>query len=160
MSIDLQDFKIPTFAGINRNPVAPTATKAGNGSHLVQQYNGLVDKVQDSISTNWIIIDSATEPYQISSSQKIVNFDYSGSSLVLKCPESPTPGTFFIAMNTNPAVEIEITNYGFRFNGQTDIQRVYFTAELEPILFLYTGDDRQGWISTHRDLIQLQGPVS
>lgn len=46
MSVDLSNYKIQTFSGINATPVAPIATKAGNGSHFISLYNNLIDKLQ------------------------------------------------------------------------------------------------------------------
>lgn len=43
MTFSLQSFKVPTFPNINDTPEIPTATKAGNGSHIISQYNSLVD---------------------------------------------------------------------------------------------------------------------
>ena len=43
--------KIQTFTGINDVPVAPTATAAGNGSHLISQHNNLCDSLDASLAT-------------------------------------------------------------------------------------------------------------
>lgn len=50
MPLNLQNRKIPTFVGINNSPVAPTPTSAGNASHLIAQYNGLIDLLESSFS--------------------------------------------------------------------------------------------------------------
>lgn len=39
--VDYLQSKIETFNGINASPVAPTAEQAGNGSHLIAQFNSL-----------------------------------------------------------------------------------------------------------------------
>lgn len=39
--VDYLQSKIETFEGINNNPVAPTTEQAGNGSHLIAQFNSL-----------------------------------------------------------------------------------------------------------------------
>lgn len=46
MSLNLQNKKIQTFPGINNSPVAPSPTSAGNASHLIAQYNNLVDSLE------------------------------------------------------------------------------------------------------------------
>lgn len=51
MAYDLSEFKTPTFNNINNNPVAPTASKPGNGSDLIARVNGLVDAVQAGFNT-------------------------------------------------------------------------------------------------------------
>lgn len=43
LSTDLTAKKISTFPGINDQPKAPIATEAGNGSHLIKQFNDLID---------------------------------------------------------------------------------------------------------------------
>jgi len=62
MPFDLSNKKVSVFSGINDVPVAPTSTSPGNGSHIINQYNGLVDAVEvilNSISpashTHWHI---------------------------------------------------------------------------------------------------------
>jgi hypothetical protein len=45
-----QGYKIQTFPNINDSPVAPTATAAGNGSHLIARYNEALDAIAKDIS--------------------------------------------------------------------------------------------------------------
>lgn len=40
---DYTNLKISVFPGINQNPIAPTNVLAGNGSHLIAQFNSLID---------------------------------------------------------------------------------------------------------------------
>ncbi len=50
MSYDFSEFKIETFTGINDTPVVPTASKAGNGSHFIQQFNDLITVTEDGLN--------------------------------------------------------------------------------------------------------------
>lgn len=43
MPFDISPQSIATYTNINDTPIEPTATKAGNGAHLIQQYNGLIE---------------------------------------------------------------------------------------------------------------------
>ena len=43
---DLGNEKIPIFTDINDVPVAPSATTAGNASHLISKYNSLIDQLE------------------------------------------------------------------------------------------------------------------
>lgn len=45
MTFDFTDSLIEVFPGINDNPIPPTSSSAGNGSHLISQYNGLINKI-------------------------------------------------------------------------------------------------------------------
>jgi hypothetical protein len=47
---DYQGYKIQTFTNINDSPVAPTATTAGNGSHLINRYNGALEAIQVDVN--------------------------------------------------------------------------------------------------------------
>jgi Repeat of unknown function (DUF5907) len=48
--VDYQSYKIPTFAGINDEPIAPTAQTPGNGSHLIDRYNAALENIQTDVS--------------------------------------------------------------------------------------------------------------
>lgn len=47
--VDLTDYKVPVFAGINGVPEVPTAQQAGNGSDLINRLNGLIDELQTKL---------------------------------------------------------------------------------------------------------------
>lgn len=46
---DFSSYKVPVFPNINDAPSEPTATKAGNGSDLINRFNGLIDELQTII---------------------------------------------------------------------------------------------------------------
>jgi hypothetical protein len=45
---DLNSFKVPIFPGVNDAPLPPNATRGGNGSHLIEKFNGLIDALIES----------------------------------------------------------------------------------------------------------------
>lgn len=51
MSYNFDTYKIETFAGINDSPRKPTASKAGNGSHLISQFNSFVTLAEQVYNT-------------------------------------------------------------------------------------------------------------
>ncbi len=58
MTVDLSEYKVPVFPNINDAPVAPIASKAGNGADLIARLNGLIDTLAAVVSgsnvvTNW-----------------------------------------------------------------------------------------------------------
>lgn len=59
--VDLSTKKIPVFTGINDNPVAPTSTAGGNGSHLIRRYNELVDLVQAQLNQTVEVTDTLVD---------------------------------------------------------------------------------------------------
>lgn len=57
LSSDLTTKKITTFPGINDQPRIPTTTEAGNGSHLIKQFNDLIDllSANELIASNTLV---------------------------------------------------------------------------------------------------------
>lgn len=49
---DLTDLQIPVFTNINDAPVAPTTTKGSNGSYMVNQFNQLINVLEERFSTD------------------------------------------------------------------------------------------------------------
>ncbi|MBW4619324.1 MAG: hypothetical protein KME17_08190 [Cyanosarcina radialis HA8281-LM2] len=53
--MDLQPFKVPVFPNINNAAQPPTAQQAGNGSDLIARFNGLIDALQPTVQSQWIV---------------------------------------------------------------------------------------------------------
>lgn len=49
---NLQPFKTPIYTGINDAPVAPTSSKGGNGSDLIDRVNKLIDAVETALNAS------------------------------------------------------------------------------------------------------------
>lgn len=163
---DFQYTKIPVFAEINDAPVAPTEAKAGNGSHLIQQYNYLVDDVESEVSGNasriasldskvrgtWIVInnDAYTQ-----AGQRILfktNSPISGKTVYnLFLPDSPEEGTTVSFINTNASIQIELKQYtGETFYKSIYYKRLYIADEYVVHTLLYAGVEL-GWIPTNNE---------
>lgn len=156
--MDLQSLKVPVFPDINDTPTPPTSTSAGNGSHLIFQYNSLVSSLQtvisnllEQVSGNWQVVsdDRLAVP-----GDKIVfktNQPISGkTTYYLDLPSNPSIGTPVTFINTNPAIAIGVRNFGGVFNGfngilEASVQEAYVTRTL-----IYTGTEI-GWIPTAAD---------
>ncbi len=68
MSFELPDPKVPVFPGVNDSPIAPTALTAGNGAHLIQQHNLLVDILN-------FTLNAPSEPNSYPSLNKVLTED-------------------------------------------------------------------------------------
>lgn len=162
MTIDFSNTKIPVFPDVNDTPIEPTATGAGNGSHLIQQYNNLVnsvevvindlqDSITDLISSNWEIVE---DDYVASSNDKIVfntNQPIVGKNIYyLYLPNNPTSGNTVSFINTNPSIQIEIklATEEILFEG-TYLARLYLADQYIEHKLIYVPNI--GWISTNSD---------
>lgn len=72
MPIDYSNYKTPVFPNINDNPVAPTASKAGNGADLINKVNSLINELEVILNSldsnsgtalNWLI-NTPTNPIE------------------------------------------------------------------------------------------------
>lgn len=63
MTYDFSAIKIPTFTGINDTPVKPTASKAGNGSHLIKQFNDLVSELENTLNSLSSTVDDSSQSF-------------------------------------------------------------------------------------------------
>lgn len=157
MAIDIQYTKIPIFTDINDAPVEPTATVPGNGSHLINQYNYLVDEIEgnlnqleDKIDTliqqaknEWVVIE---EDYTVEGGEKIFIKNnqpvFPRADNKLYAPETPPLGTTFSYMSYNSSLPIELKNYNQQTlwaNTGSRPVRAYSTVDMVLITFVYLG---------------------
>jgi len=151
MAIDISNSKIQVFQGINDNPIEPTSNKAGNGSHLIDQYNQLIDDLQDNLNTlsdraegKWIVI---SYDYLVSPGEKVLIYDNNGTPITIYLPASPTPGTVLSFIHTNVSTPVTIAlqfEEPFDYKGQY-IQSLTLNAEYKLASLLFCNNS-VGWI--------------
>ena len=66
-----QDYKIEIFEDINDTPIAPTASHGGNGSHLISNYNSLIDTIDTDVNDIYDFIDDIYD--KVGNKTSIVN---------------------------------------------------------------------------------------
>lgn len=158
MAIDIDFFTVPVFTDVNNTPIEPTATNAGNGSHLIKKHNDLVESVAFEIDTlneyvqgvdsltkgNWVVVNDS---YTASPGEKIVvninNDSVSRPSYDLILPTNPPVGSFITYLSTTVAKVIDIKNYN-KINSNSFYTRV-FTDDQFVVRTLVYLDDTQGW---------------
>ena len=95
MAIDLSGHKVPVFPNINDAPIAPIATKAGNGADLIARLNGLIDALAFLVNssnavTNWTVkLPSETDYARIE-----IYYKSDSEKNIYKALESQTPIIF------------------------------------------------------------------
>ena len=166
MSIDANLYKIPVFEDVNDRPIAPSANSPGNGSHLIQQHNGLVNAVESAIAEvkasvgtlfsksldRWVITE---DDYAASSGEKVIfltNQPIVGKFVYyLYLPDNPRPGDSISFLNTNQSIEIELKPQldEIYFQG-TYYQRLYLADLYKQHTIVYT--QQIGWISTNNEI--------
>lgn len=96
MTYSAEELTIQVFPNINDKPIAPTASKAGNGSHMVNQFNKLVEQVFSNnvggASDQWSIISTSRE---VETKERLL-IAYSGESVFrLPLPNDFNVGDYF-----------------------------------------------------------------
>lgn len=146
MSIDLTPYKIEIFENINDKPVPPTATKPGNGPHLIKAYNDALAAIQasnDSASTAWQIVQGSASP-AIGSKLACLNDGSNACSITLPTPRNE--GDAIEVLNLSLPMTINLTSLPpeFAFWGGTTLG-VSFSKPFETVVLIYSGS--LGWIS-------------
>lgn len=52
MASNFSNLLIPIFPNINDQPLNPTASRAGNGAHLIKSYNDLINQLNATSLSN------------------------------------------------------------------------------------------------------------
>lgn len=137
--VDYLQSKIETFEGINNNLVAPTSEQAGNGSHLIAQFNSLIDDVQlesnatlrkDVIASGLLVVPK-TNGLRVTAGQYI-----DAQGVIYDIPQQDiTTGIVadtsrqFVILNYQTGVgKIEQNGYTL---GQNEIKLATFSTELK-----------------------------
>lgn len=161
MSIDFSSYRVPVFSGINDNPIAPTSSKAGNGSHLISLYNNLIAQLETSFkelkdessgrSTEWTVIDcdynypdsGSFVPSRLDSSIYILNS--TARAILIDVPYSSLiQGNYLTFANTNESITININLNNRKYKGQ-EVERLSFLPAFSEGTIIYTGDNL-GWM--------------
>lgn len=176
MTYSFSESIVPVFSGINDAPVAPTSTKAGNGSDIVARHNELIVKTTsyfEEISNRVRVLENAPPPTssstppakwrQISTgstSTNVVNNDklfLFGTqspvrSIRYQAPAVYPPDNFFeftVLNRSNCNLVCNLTKYE-----NQNVSDVFVDAGTnKPVTFIYlTGI---GWISTDPSLVRI-----
>ena len=151
MTFDFNSLKIQTFTGINDNPVSPTASKAGNGSHIVAQFNALIDALNENILSNdWIIVK---DNYQAEANKKLL-FDFNSFALRLIFPPDPKPGnqlTLLKIADTNYNLSIDLNGKPLQGTYPSAVDLIYDYTE---ITLIYVSPEF-GWIPNRSNILSV-----
>ncbi len=164
MTYNFDRLKIPTFPGINNQPIEPTALKAGNGAHLISLFNQLITELESALNDlssdsgnitekPWKVLEtSSVNNYQVEPSDRLILFNPDSSetrSMTLNFPDNPQPQTTFCFLTVNN-FQIGFGNF-YRYNGQ-DANVMNYNSTPDIIKFIYV-DDEIGWISSRSDVL-------
>lgn len=168
MPFDFQNLRIETFPNVNDVPVAPTNTRGGNGSHLIAQFNYLVNAVQNALnnlqtsvpasintSLQWKLVSSN---YTANVNEKIVVIGNLVVSppITISLPLTATIGDSISVIYDNPLVNVLISPVGKRFNGSFDQLEIKLNAVREEFKFIWIGDG--GWFINYPDKLDITYP--
>lgn len=157
MPDSFSDLLISTFPGINDQVVAPTASKAGNGSHLIKAHNDLVNFLEGTVSPAYTILENSND-YSVSHAEKLIVFSNSGFSAInIILPSSPVPGTWFSVFCSNQSTVVDFLGYGKYQSGYPI--RVYFQNEYKVITLIYINSDF-GWMPDELEIIETEFDAS
>lgn len=120
MCADLNNYKTPIFPGVNDTPIAPTATKAGNGSDLIARINGLIDELETLTQNTGNSIDWKTslpasedyariEVYYLNESEKNIYAAIDENS-ALRFTDIPYIEAFTLGINAQPNSSVNISD--------------------------------------------------
>lgn len=119
MPIDYSNYKTPIFPNINDNPVAPIASKAGNGADLISRVNGLIDELQTTLnslpSANATLSWTLTTPNHLDNEKiEVYYLNVSEHSLYTNAQVGFQPGDLIHSYSTgvdfNPGSDINISS--------------------------------------------------
>lgn len=162
MSFDFESLKIPVFTGINDNPVEPTKTKAGNGSHLIGAINTLIDETVDALNNlqygldhllppinNWKIIPTDAVEYYAQPGDKIVIASTgTDRNFTIHLPSNPPEGTEISLIKTSDSDTVQI-GYNGKFCNDYPYQ-LFLADRYRLATVIWTGDSF-GWIPNVRN---------
>lgn len=147
---DLSNLKIPVFTGINDTPVAPIATKAGNGSHLISKFNSLVETVEQIPTSNstskWKTKNPTTENNLAVDGDKLLVI----ASGEIRLPV-PTAVGNMVEFLTYPDLTAYILPLGNMVNNQ-EIYACELNTPFEVLGFIWDG---YSWITTRNGIFNL-----
>lgn len=177
MPYNFSDALIEVFPNINNLPTAPTATKAGNGSHLIEKHNSLIDKTTDAFDvlesqTNLLDSRIITLQNQLSifgSKQywKLINSNYdvqlgdkliinNAGSLTLNLPNSSNSGLvtgFYFELIKVDNTVVTIGDFNTKIMGAT-YNLINLNTVGESMALIYV-DENIGWIPNRQNMLIL-----
>lgn len=162
MTTEFFQYAIRTFPGINDSPTEPTAQKAGNGAHLISQYNNFLEATRISVNDleekvgatpsgkARIIYENAS----IVGGDRVVVADYSGSDVTLSVPSGGNSvGSEITLLHVNPGKKVRIVQAEsdfIKYKG-SNVSEISFTVAYEFVSLIYVGfvsstNQFVGWI--------------
>ena len=127
MPFDFSELEIPIFEGINDAPRIPTASRAGNGSHVIDCFNQFINAFTNALNalenssagnSAWTVTNA--ESITASNSTKIFFDVYSpgeSQERFVILPSEPTVGTEIKVFNPNTAVTVYINCGNQKYQG-------------------------------------------
>lgn len=161
MPYTLESFVIDVFTGINDNPIPPNPTRAGNGSHVVSKFNGLINFLTQVIN----IIDAKvnkniawkpiTQNYVASIGDRIVL--YGGGTIVVQLPPAQdiSSGDTISLIKADERVQVKIDSSNVYILGNS-YSNIFIDTLGEPIYLIYLGEGT-GWICSKMSALLLDG---
>lgn len=151
---NITDLKIPVFTGINDQPTLPTASKAGNGSHIVSVINSLIDALSNlsaSPSSGWNVVSEDTTLLP-NSKNLIAIGSNNDTTILLTTPTSLTPGTYVTLLKAQENITCQIVVSYQIFNHS--FSTITLDKINEEITLIYL-DNAKGWIMSRNDVLTL-----
>lgn len=168
MTYNLQNYKVEVFPNINDTPIEPTATKAGNGSHLIQQFNDVVDETEAGLNSLEEYCDSLSragaprwlpiiETYTAEHGQRILYLNnpnlYPETTIDLHLYPNPQVGDWIEIFKLTRDYRINLYGYLGIFNGISYYNEVYIAKEtVGSVSLIYCGNDYLGWVTNNQTM--------
>lgn len=149
MTADYSDLLISTFPNINDQPVAPTASKAGNGAHLVKSFNDLINRLDTPSSSNWLEISNA---YTAKNKERLFSINSFAENTNVVLSENPPVGFSFTALNGIEGSSLYMNRITKLFG--VDIGDVYISMPYIAVEFFYVSDE-YGWACTNKQALNI-----
>lgn len=161
--LDLQYLKVPVYSGKNDLPRVPTSDKEGNGSDVIDRYNGLVDIVETGDAV-WTIQSSISGGgiYYINIDEKLICDVTVGGQMDIIMPLNPPLGRE-VSLVKLGADDVHVIFAGTDeniYNSLSSNELDYVNVDLfsQLVRFIFVGGTT-GWITTNASAINEVLPV-
>lgn len=165
MPFTFDNFVVQTYTGINDNPIAPNATRGGNGSHLVSKHNGLLSHTQAIVNilddkvkkaASWIPISANSGSYTSTLGENIITYSY--GTLLFHLPEFSTlvPSDSVGILITDPRTNLQISPTSVMGQSATSISLDTSKCLGEPVYFVFLNES-YGWLCSKANTLNING---
>lgn len=158
MVFDKAEYKVEIYPNVNEQPVAPSPSKAGNGSHLISKFNALIDILESKLidqqsqidsliasaggKSSWIAIDSG---YSAQFNDSVLILPSTGLSIML--PENPLVGTYveFLKIDEETVVSLDLSS-NQKINNSFGWDTIKLTSFKKRSILIWTDNINKGWL--------------